>query len=84
MQINRDTPLNEHAYFRTNGRTPNLHFCFGFIIFMAFSGERRLTVLIGVSPLRGSHRVAPIAWSRRRAGLWLDESIIIPPYVSPP
>jgi len=44
---------------------------------LCLSGRWRLTILIGITPLRGSHRAAPIACSRF-AGLWLDGSIIIP------
>ena len=41
-------------------------------------GSRRtvLAHITGISPLRGSLRAAPIAWSRFYPGLWLDRSII--------
>ena len=41
-------------------------------------GSRRtvLAHITGISPLRGSLRAAPIAWSRYHPGLWLDRSII--------
>ena len=42
-------------------------------------GSRRtaLARTTGISPLRGSLRAAPIAWSRYHPGLWLDRSIIV-------
>ena len=42
-------------------------------------GSRRtvLAHITGISPLRGSLRAAPIAYSRYHPGLWLDRSIII-------
>ena len=45
----------------------------------ALGGSRRtaLARITGISPLRGSLRAAPIAWSRYHPGLWLDRSIIV-------
>ena len=36
-----------------------------------------LAHVTGISPLRGSLRAAPIAWSRFHSGLWLGRSIIV-------
>ena len=36
-----------------------------------------LAHVTGISPLRGSLRAAPIAWSRFHSGLWLGRSIMI-------